>query len=458
MGSMSDAVVAPVRPELFGPGRRTTTVGLLLITVVIAFEAMGVGTAMPAVIADLGAVSAYAWPIATFLAASVLGTVLGGRWCDAHGPRAPLLAGPVVFGIGLVVAGTAGALPQLLVGRVLQGLSAGALMIASMVTIAAVYPERLRPALFGLQSGAWVLPSLVGPPLAGFVTDRLSWHWVFLGLVPVVVLALALVVPAARRLGAPPGERDSAPGHPAATRRGVVAGAAGAAAGVTALSWAAQHPTAVGAGVAVGALAVLVPSLLRLLPAGTFRARRGVPAVVAARGLMAGVFFTVNAYLPLVLTATHGWSLTAAGTPLVTASLGWTASSAWQGHRPDLPRAVLLRAGFCLVAAGAAGMVPVAAGWAPGWLALPAWTLAGLGMGLGFSALAFLLLRHSRDGEVGAHGAAAQLADQLTTASLVGAGGALLALLATPAAALTALLAPVALLAVAGALLAPRTG
>jgi len=447
---MTAADVAPVRPELFGPGRRATTVGLLLLTVVIAFEAMGVGTALPAVIADLGAVSAYAWPIATFLAASVLGTMLGGRWCDTRGPRLALVVTPVTFGAGLVVAGTAGTLAQLLVGRVLQGLSAGALMIAAMVTIAAVYPERARPALFGLMSGAWVLPSLVGPPAAGFVTERLSWHWVFLGLVPVVAFALLLVVPAARRLA--PLERA------AATRAGLVPAAAGAAAGVTALSWAAQRPGLLGAGVAAVALAALVPSLRRLLPAGTFRARRGVPAVVAARGLLAGVFFTVNSYVPLMLTATHGWSVTAAGIPLVTASLGWTTSSAWQGRHPALPRAVLLRTGFCLLAAGTAGLLPVAAGWAPAWLAFPAWTLAGLGMGVGFSAQSFLLLRHSPAGEVGASSAAAQLADQLTTAALVGVGGALLALLATPAVALGTLLAPLTALAVVGAVLAPRAG
>ena len=203
---------------------------------------------------------------------------------------------------------------------------------------------------------------------------------------------------------------------------------------------------------------MLVPSLHRLLPAGVFRVRRGAPAVVAARGLLAGVFFAVNSYVPLMLTATHGWSLTAAGVPLVTASLGWTASSAWQGRHPDVPRATLLRVGFCLLAAGTVGLIPVASGWGPGWLAPPAWTLAGLGMGVGFSALSFLLLRHSPEGEVGASSAAAQLADQLTTAALVGAGGGLLALLATPAAALTTLLVPLAALAGLGALLAPRAG
>ena len=103
----------------------------MLLTLVIAFEAMGVGTAMPAVIADLGAVSAYGWPFATFLAASVLGTVLGGRWCDVAGPRPALLVTPCCSPPGSIVAGTAGTLAQLLVGRVLQGASAGAQMSRS---------------------------------------------------------------------------------------------------------------------------------------------------------------------------------------------------------------------------------------------------------------------------------------------------------------------------------------
>ena len=442
-----------VRTELFGPGRRATTAGLVLLTFVTAFEAMGVGTAMPAVIADLGAVSAYAWPFAAFLAASVLGTVLGGRWCDVAGPRGALVVSPVVFAVGLLVAGTATTLAQLLVGRVLQGASAGAQFVAVFVTIAAVYPERARPAVFGLMSSAWVLPSLVGPPLAGFVTDRFSWHWVFLGLVPVVAVALALVVPAVRRLGPRSGPTNRTRGTP----RVVIAAAAGAALGVSALSAAAQRPTLLGAAVAIAAVAVLVPSLRRLLPRGVFRARRGVPAVVASRGLIAGVFFTANSYLPLMLTATHGWSLTAAGVPLVTASLGWASASAWQGRHPDLSRATLLRGGFALLASGLAGLLLVAPPWGWAWLALPAWTVAGLGMGIGFSAVSFLLLHHSPDGEVGANTAAAQLADQLTTAALIGLGGALLALLATPATALAVLLVPLTALAVLGAIVASRT-
>jgi hypothetical protein len=187
-----------------------------------------------------------------------------------------------------------------------------------------------------------------------------------------------------------------------------------------------------------------------------FRGRRGIPTVVAARGLLAGVFFTVSSYLPLMLNGTHGWSLAAAGVPLIVGSLGWSAASAWQGRHPDLPRGVLLRAGFAALAVGTAGMLLVAPAWGVPWLALPFWVLAGIGMGLGFSSVSFLLLKQSAGNEVGFNSSAAQIADQLTTAVMIGLGGALLARLGTPAAALPVLLAAVTAMAALGALLAGR--
>ncbi len=439
-----------MRAELFGPRRRATTVGLMLAVMMVAFEAMGVGTAMPAMVADLGPLSRYAWPFVAFMAAAVFGTAVGGRWCDLAGPRLPLLTAPLVFGAGLVVAATAGGMAQLLVGRVLQGLGAGALIVACYVLIAVVYPRRTRPAVFGLMSSAWVLPSLVGPPAAGLVTERLSWHWVFLGLVPAVALAVGLLVPAVRRLA-------PAPARERGTGQGVVLAALGAGLGVSALSWAGQHPGWVAGVVLAGAVAVLVPAMRRLLPAGVFRVGRGVPAVVASRGLLAGVFFTANSFVPLILTSTHGWSLTAAGFPLVVGSLGWSAAAAWQGRHPDLARPRLLRIGFVLVGAGVLGMLAVAPGWASGWVSLPAWAVAGVGMGLGFSSVSYLLLAHSDPARVGFNTSAAQMSDQLTTATMIGVGGALLAWLGSPALALPGLLVVLALLGGCGVAAAGRT-
>lgn len=438
-------------PGVWSGGRAPTTVGILLLISLTAFEAMGVGTAMPAVVADLGGNALYAWPFVVFLAAAVFGTAFGGRWCDARGPRLPLVVAPAVFGAGLLVGGVAGSMSVLLAGRVLQGFGAGAQGVAVYVLVAEVYPARLRPAVFGLISSAWVLPSLAGPPLAGVVAERFTWHWVFLGLLPVVGLALALVLPAVRRLG-PPGPRPAAPGA-----AGSVVAAAGAAAGVAGLSWALEHLDARGAVVGVLAVLVLVPALRRLLPGGTSTARPGIPSVVAARGLVAGAFFPVVSLLPLVLTATHGWSLTAAGVPLIVASLGWSAAAAWQGRHPDRDRSVLLRGGFATIAVGLLGLLPVAAGLLPGWLAIGAWGLAGLGMGVAFSAIAYLTLAHSDPADVGTHSSAAQLLDQLANASFVGLGGALLGLLASPAVAMPVLFGVLVVLALAGAATASRT-
>ena len=76
-----------VREELFGPSQRAVTVGIVLLITLVAFENMGVGTAMPALIADLGTVSQYGWPFLAFIATNVIGTVLALRWSMPTGPR-----------------------------------------------------------------------------------------------------------------------------------------------------------------------------------------------------------------------------------------------------------------------------------------------------------------------------------------------------------------------------------
>ncbi|MGH3515611.1 MAG: MFS transporter, partial [Pseudonocardiaceae bacterium] len=122
-----------------------------------------------------------------------------------------------------------------------------------------------------------------------------------------------------------------------------------------------------------------------------------------------------------------------------------------------LPRQRLLRIGFILLTAGDAGLLLVAPAWGTPWLALPLWGVAGIGMGLGYSSVSFLLLQQSGAGEVGFHSSAAQMSEQLTTATLIGAGGALLALLGSPAHALIVLLALLAALGLLGATIASRT-
>jgi MFS family permease len=440
---------------LWARDRRAATVGLLLLITMVAFEAMSVGTAMPTMVAELHGQALYSWPFTAFFAASVTGTVLSGRVSDTRGPRLPLLGGPVIFGTGLLVASAAPSMMVLLAGRVLQGLGAGVIVVVAYALIALVYPERDRPAAFGAISAAWVVPALVGPAIAGLVTEHASWRWVFLGLTPFVLVGAVLLVPLVRTLPrAAPGTAQRG------TRHGVIVAAAAAGVGLSALTWAAQHPALVVAPLAVAGLVLLVPALRRLLPPGTVTARPGLPTVVLARGLLTGAFFGVEVYLPLTLTAVHGTSPALAGLPLTIGALGWSGASALQGRYPDIPRHRLLRAGFLLLAAGLAGTTVAAFAGLPYWLVLPVWTVAGAGMGLAMPSLSVQLLDLSPPGERGFNTAALQIWDILMSTACIGFGGVLLIAIAStdaPAPAVVPLDVLMAGLALTGAALATRT-
>ncbi|WP_424188819.1 MFS transporter [Actinokineospora sp. G85] len=425
--------------------RRTTAAIVLLITIG-AFEALGVNTAMPTLLADLDATHLYSWPFTVFLSATLISTVVGGRVADRLGPAAVLWVAPAVFVAGLVVAGTAGDITQLLVGRALQGAGIGAEVTAVYVLIASVFPERARPAAFAVMSLAWVVPSIVGPAASGLVTEHLGWRWVFLGLAPLAVLGAVLLVPALR--GLPP-HTDTGPG-----KRWLVPAAAAAAVAVPLTSWALGHTALLWLG-AIG-LVVLVVALRVLLPKGTLVAARGLPRVVLARGLFAGVFFSVEAFVPLTLTAVHGYPPALAGLPLTLGALGWAAGSQWQGRHPDTPRTSIIRWGFALLAAGMLLVAPAALPGGPGWLVVLAWLVAGAGMGLAYPSVNTTALAASAPNERGFTSSALQVVDTVGSAAAIALGGLLLTSVASaaePTAAVLALVLGAVVVALAGVFL-----
>jgi MFS family permease len=115
-----------------------------------------------------------------------------------------------------------------------------------------------------------------------------------------------------------------------------------------------------------------------------------------------------------------------AGIPLTAGALGWALASQLQGRHPAASRVQLLRAGFLLLAAGLAGTALVALP-AAGWVAYPAWAVAGLGMGLGMPSVGVLLLDQSPEHRRGADSAALQIADVTGSALCIGLAGVLVA-------------------------------
>jgi MFS family permease len=441
-------------PAVLDREHRLTTAGLLMLVTFVAFESMAVATAMPTAVRELHGLAWYGWPFSAFLVASVVGMVLGGDLDDRRGSQVAVLAGVATFAAGLLAAGLSGFMALFIAARALQGIGGGIISVSLYVLAGRAYRPELRPRLFAAFSAAWVLPALVGPVLAGLVTTQLGWRWVFLGMLPLIALGLALLLPALRKLAVPDGAAVIA-----SARRwwAVLSGL-----GIATLQYAGQRLDVPAIGLAaVGAL-LLVLGLRALLPAGTARLRRGLPAVVGARGLLAGAFFGMDALLPLSLTQLHGYAPAAAGVPLTAGALGWAVASQLQGRRPDVVRVVLLRLGFLLLALGLAGTALVAVPDVPGWPAYLTWGVAGLGMGLGMPSLSILLLAQSPEHRRGADSAALQIADVTGSALCVGVVGVLVAAAAAGqlslSAAVLGAVALLAALAVLGAFTSSRTG
>jgi MFS family permease len=394
----------------------------VLLVTLTAFEAVAVATAMPVTARELGAVSAYAWAFTGFLAAFLVGTVLSGEACDTDGPRRPMIAGLAAFVAGLLIAGLAPTMLVLVVGRAFQGIGAGAILVAMYVVVARAYPESVRPKVFAAMAAAWVLPAMVGPLIAGLFADHLSWRLVFLTVPLLVVPAGWAIWPTLRVVDGPPPEPVPQGGR----KRAAVATAVGVAAlqqaGVVGGVWAAA--------LLVVAVVLLVPSVPRLLPAGTLRLARGLPTAVAMRGLLAGPFAVVDVFIPLMLVSERGLSTTAAGFALIGGTFGWAWGSWMQGRRAAgvgegrvrlvQGGAVLLTVGIGIVCTGI--YLPM-----PGWIVGLGWGVSGIGMGLSLASINVIALELSAPADQGATAAAIQVSDGLAAVTLTCVAGALFA-------------------------------
>jgi MFS family permease len=445
---------------------RTLTLGMVALVALCAFESLAVATAMPSVVADLQGVAWYALSFAVTLAASVIGMVLAGHWSDRRGAAGPLWTGTAGFMLGLLMAGLAPDMYWLLAGRVVQGIGSGSISVALHVVVARRFPVELRVRILAAFSAAWVLPSLIGPVIAGLIAQHLGWRWVFLLVVPLAVPAILML---RLGLGAAPAIDGALATHGAAAPHQVGwAFIAAVAAGLLHISPQLQGPS--GTVLCIVALLGLVCSLACLLPSGSLRARRGLPSVVALRGIASAAFFGTEAFIPLLLSHDHGLAPSWAGGVLMIGSLGWSCGSWYQAHtRRQWSRTQVLQTGMSLMAGGVfllAAALAALTVYSPDWIglamivaALVSWTITGLGMGLVSPSLSVLVLSLSPPTEQGQNSSALQLADALSTASVLALAGWLFthSLQRVPAAAYLATFAITGMLALLGLAMSSRT-
>ena len=408
---------------VWAPERRQLTLGLVLTITLVAFEALAISTVMPVVADDLGGLGLYGWVFSGFFLGNLLGIVVAGQAADRRGTAFPFVVGLGLFALGLCAGGLAPSMGVLVGARVIQGMGAGAIPAVAYASVGRCYPAAIRPRVFAVFSTAWVVPGLIGPAASSFIERAVGWRAVFLALLPLVVVAGVITLPALSRFR-PEAAADGAPAPE--DRRGpaiVLTLAVGAI--LVAVS---GPPLWLSVALLVTAVPVALGMFHRLVPPGTLRLAPGIPAAVLVRGILTFAFFGADAYVSLTFQDVRDQPTWVAGLALTGTTILWTAG-AWVQQRWILtagPRTVVMT-GFAFVALGILGMLG-ALGPLPLVPAVAAWSVAGFGIGMAYAPLSVTVLGLAQPGREGSASSSIQLSDVLGTSLGTGFGGALVAL------------------------------
>ncbi|MCD9194367.1 MFS transporter [Streptomyces albireticuli] len=454
----------PAAPEsVFSGAYRALTVGVILSVSMVAFESLGVATVLPGIARHLDGLGAYGWGLSALMLANIVGTVVAGRSADRHGPKRSMAVGMAVFAVGCAVAGAAASWPLFLLGRALQGLGVGAVMSMAYTVIGLAYPEHLRARMFALLSSAWTVPSLVGPVIAGTLAEHTSWRGVFLLMLPLIAVAAALTLPGLRRMSRGQGAAGAAPAAGPWWKGPLAAGVLLTAGTALLLQALLLKNLALLIPLAVLGLAVAVPTLRQVTPAGTLGLRAGVGAGIGIRFLLCAVYFGSEAFLPLGLQELRDVSPAMAGLGLSAGAITWVIGSAYQARTDGRARgrtgSVIL--GFTILLAGVVIMaLAVLVTAIPALVAVAGWAVGGIGMGIAFNAATTDTLEQAPAEQQGLVSGSLQLAQTLATGLIAGLGGAAIAMAhhhgSTTEVALVCTFVLTAALALAGVLLSRR--
>jgi len=198
-----DIEASAAAPSLMSLPARTklTILGAILLTMFLAsLDQTVVGTALPRIVTDLNGASLYAWVVSAYLLSSTVTVPIYGKFSDVFGRKVMLMIGVCLFLAGSWLSGASQNMNELVAFRAVQGLGAGALFPIVIAIIGDLYSPRERGRFQGLFGAVFALSFIVGPFIGGWITDHISWHWVFYVNVPFGIaslIVLALVLPSA---------------------------------------------------------------------------------------------------------------------------------------------------------------------------------------------------------------------------------------------------------------------
>jgi EmrB/QacA subfamily drug resistance transporter len=189
------ALSPPLIPELTRQEKIFTLVGAFLGVLLAALDQTIVATAGPRIQADLRIEpTLFGWVTTAYLLSSTVMVPIYGKLSDIFGRKPILLVGIAIFLAGSVLCGLAPDATTIILARGIQGLGSAALFTSALAIISDIFPPAERGKYAGLFGAVFGLSSVVGPLVGGFLTDNLSWHWVFFVNIPVGAVALAFII------------------------------------------------------------------------------------------------------------------------------------------------------------------------------------------------------------------------------------------------------------------------
>ena len=316
------------------PRARFEVLGAILLALLLgALDQTIVGTALPRIVTDLKGNDLYTWAVTIYLLTSTISVPFYGKLSDYFGRKPLLLFGIVVFLVGSALSGLSQDMQQLILFRGIQGIGAGSLFPISLAVIGDLFTPAERGKYQGLFGAVFGLSALIGPALGGFITDNISWHWIFYINLPIGLISLlvvARVLPAIRRP------------HTALNLDWVgglvfIAGMIPLLVGLTNKQSHEWTDPEVGALVAIG-LAILAVFLFierrvkePIVPLDLWRDRPYAGSIVATFFVSTG-FFAAIVFLPRYYQVVLGESATASGYALMPLLIGVIASSIVSGQ------------------------------------------------------------------------------------------------------------------------------
>ncbi|EIT85694.1 EmrB/QacA family drug resistance transporter [Fictibacillus macauensis ZFHKF-1] len=167
--------------------------GLLLAMLTAAMDNTIVVTAMGTIVGDLGGLDSFIWIVSAYMVASMAGMPIFGKLSDMYGRKRFFIFGLVLFMIGSALCGTASSILELGIYRAIQGIGGGALIPIAFTIVFDIFPPEKRGKMGGLFGAVFGFSSIFGPLLGAYITDYISWHWVFYINLPIGCVSLLLV-------------------------------------------------------------------------------------------------------------------------------------------------------------------------------------------------------------------------------------------------------------------------